>query len=271
MIRLILSIFSLFRWFIEKTGADYNQFMEALSAWPGMLTLNAFSLSIVSIIIAFIKFGPVSGTAYIDTLTSLDFNASNLVFTIGAIAVHVAAIFITSRYLTPEFNKKLLYLEQGDSRGSNSLSITQRHEQTCRVNFQIDSTAGTDGIIMGYIKATFAKYFIPIYMCVGIAICSVWGIRIVPDVLIVFTSLYLFTLSMFYTQRHFFPFAMEKSSTNGDMYLKGLLAAGVLVAYGFFHNYLINLHSFANLLLIPINLGLYLCVSSYFLILEEMP
>ena len=61
---------------------------------------------------------------------------------------------------------------------------------------------------------------------------------------------------MFYTQRQYFPFAREKSSTDGDMYLKGLLATGVLAAYGFFHYFLIKQHPFANILLVPFNIGL---------------
>jgi hypothetical protein len=111
-------------------------------------------------------------------------------------------------------------------------------------------------LFKGCIKAAFARYFIPLYICVGIATCSIWGIRVFPDVLIVFSVIDILTLFMFYTQRPFFPFAIEKSSTSGDMYFKGLLATGVLAAYGFFHYFLIKQFPFANLLLIPFNIGL---------------
>jgi hypothetical protein len=394
------------------------------------LSFNAFCLSIVSIIIAFIKFGPGSGAAYIfsiilnvmltlfianilylgimhvatgeklknillyfqiaiailfmagyqfgmrlidgdtirnltisvnwytylippaffsgftSTLTSLDFNAMNLVFTIEAIAVPVAAIFLTSRYLTPEFNKKLLNLEQGD-RSSKSLKgisgnnlwfklmskllvLDTEERASFKLMWQmagrerlfkqilfpafgyalifivlpfltkgttVQTLATTDrylvilysfaivgapmsvallsgmnknaawifksiplrkpsALFKGTIKAAFARYFIPFYICIGIVICWVWGIRIAPDVLIVLTSIYIFTLSMFYTQNQLFPFTIENSKPSGDTYIKGLLAIGLLTGYGFFHYFLINLHPFANLFLIPFNIGL---------------
>jgi len=109
----------------------------------------------------------------------------------------------------------------------------------------------------GAIKAAFARFFIPFYFLVGTAVCVIWGIKVLPDVFIAFLSIYLITLLLYFLQQPGFPFSMEKSAVQGGanaMKVFGLmaLAGGV----GFVHYLLLKWFPFANLLLVPVYLGL---------------
>ena len=110
-------------------------------------------------------------------------------------------------------------------------------------------------IFKGCIKAAFARFFVPLYLAVSSAVCSIWGIKVLPDVFIAFTSIYLFTLLFHYFQRPSFPFALEKSALNGgDGFIRMLMIIAVAVAFGFLHKFLLHWYSFTNLLLIPFNI-----------------
>lgn len=105
----------------------------------------------------------------------------------------------------------------------------------------------------GTIKAAFARYFIPFYILVGIVVCALWGIKVLPDVFIAFLSIYLITLLSYYYQQPGFPFSLEKTAIQGGsnaMKVFGVMAlAGII---GYTHYLLLNWFDFANLMLIPV-------------------
>jgi len=105
----------------------------------------------------------------------------------------------------------------------------------------------------GTIKSAFARYFIPFYIVVGIAVCSLWGIKVLPDVFIAFLSIYLITLLSYYYQQPGFPFSLEKTAIQGGsnvMKVFGVMALAGIIGYS--HYLLLNWFDFANLMLIPV-------------------
>lgn len=108
----------------------------------------------------------------------------------------------------------------------------------------------------GTIKAAFIRFFIPFYMLIGIPVCAIWGLKVLPDILIVLLAIYLFTLSLYYFQNPAFPFATEKiAAQGGGMVLKILGIMAIALAAGFLHKFLLTWFPFANLLLIPVYAG----------------
>ena len=102
----------------------------------------------------------------------------------------------------------------------------------------------------------------PFYILVTAAICYVWGIRVLPDALIAFLVIYLFTLLMYYFQNPIFPFASEKSAVQGGsapIKVFGLLA--VAAAVGFLHKFLLHWFTYSNLMLIPVYVAIILYVN----------
>ena len=108
----------------------------------------------------------------------------------------------------------------------------------------------------GTIKATFAKFFVPFYLAIGTLLTALWGIKILPDVIIVFLFIYLGTLLTYYLQQPGFPFSIEKMAAQGGsnvMKMFGLMA--LTAALGFIHYLMGQWFTGANLLLIPIYAG----------------
>jgi len=117
----------------------------------------------------------------------------------------------------------------------------------------------------GTIKAAFVRFIIPIYLVISVIIGAIWGIRILPDILIAFLCIYLFSILNYYIQRPVYPFSMEKTAIQGGRnFFKvfGIMIAAILV--GFLHNFLLGWFPFANLLLIPIYGGAILYVDRIF-------
>jgi ABC-2 type transport system permease protein len=111
-------------------------------------------------------------------------------------------------------------------------------------------------LFKGYIKAAFARFFVPFYILVGIAVCSIWGIKVLPDVVIALLAIYLFTLIYYYSQYPAFPFTMEKIASNsGERMIKVFGIIVMAVVLGFLHKYLLGWHSYTNLLLLPFYVG----------------
>jgi len=112
----------------------------------------------------------------------------------------------------------------------------------------------------GFIKAAFARFFMPFYIILSSGICLIWGIKVLPDVIIAFMYVYFFTILYYYMQTPNFPFGLEKSANQGGatfMKVMGLMAiAGIL---GYLHYFLLHWFNFANLLLIPV----YMCAIYY--------
>jgi len=117
----------------------------------------------------------------------------------------------------------------------------------------------------GTIKAAFARFFVPFYFLISTVVCILWGIKVLPDVLIVYLSIYLITLLLYYFQQPGFPFSLEKSALQGGtnvIKVFGLMAlAGVI---GFSHYFLMKWFPFAYLLLIPVYVGAILYVDRVF-------
>jgi hypothetical protein len=87
----------------------------------------------------------------------------------------------------------------------------------------------------------------------GIAVCVLWGIKVLPDVFIAFLAIYLITSLLYYFQQPGFPFSLEKTAIQGGMNaikVFGLMALAGIV--GFTHFALLKWFDFANLLLIPV-------------------
>jgi len=105
----------------------------------------------------------------------------------------------------------------------------------------------------GAINAAFARFFVPFYLVVGAVVCTLWGIKVLPDVFIAFLSIYLITMLLYYFQQPGFPFSMEKTAMQGGsnaMKVFALMALAGLV--GFAHYLLLRWFPYANLMLIPV-------------------
>lgn len=112
----------------------------------------------------------------------------------------------------------------------------------------------------GSIKAAFSRFFLPVYLVISSAICIIWGIRVLPDVIIALLYIYLLTLMFYYFQDNVFPFTMEKAASKGGAAMtKIFLLMFLTVPLGFLHKYLLHLFDYANLLLVP----LYVCALIY--------
>lgn len=108
-------------------------------------------------------------------------------------------------------------------------------------------------LFKGTIKAAFAKYFIPFYTIIGIILCSLWGIKILPDVIIVFLFIYLITLLTYYLQEPLFPFTAEKKATQGGSNTMKIIGLTLLtVVFGFLHQFMLHWFTGASLLLLPV-------------------
>jgi ABC-2 type transport system permease protein len=123
--------------------------------------------------------------------------------------------------------------------------------------FKIVPLLSPAGLFKGFINATICRFFIPFYAVLGIVACFVWGIRILPDVIIAMMSVYLFTLIFYIFQEPFFPFSQEKAtSSGGKVFVRGFIILIIALAVGFLHKFLIIWMSYSNLLLIPIYAGI---------------
>lgn len=104
-----------------------------------------------------------------------------------------------------------------------------------------------------FIKAAFIRFFVPFYIILSILIVAIWGVKVIPDVVISFLSIYLFTMLFYYLQDPIFPFSSEKSARDGGKSFGTILSlVAIAVALGFMHKMLIHWFIFGNLLLIPV-------------------
>jgi hypothetical protein len=289
---------------------------------------------------------PAFFSGLIDALSFSLFDKQHLIFIAEAIILPPAAIFLTGKYLTPVFNRKLMDLEQGDratkvkvDTGGTSLwyrlmllIFVHRSEEKAsfklawkmtgserifkqtflpslgyilimilvpffRKSFDMTELVQSDRYLLilytfiiagstlptallngsyqhaawvfrtlpvsspscyfkGFIKAAFARFFIPFYMALAVVICYIWGIRVIPDIVIALMAIYLITLLYYYIQDPGFPFAIEKLASQGGTSaakMIGLLAIAAVL--GFIHYFLLHWFRFAGLLLIPFYAG----------------
>jgi len=286
---------------------------------------------------------PAFFSGLIEALSSRIFDQQHLIFTAEALIVPTVAIYLTGKYLTPVFNRKLMDLEQGD-RVSKVKTETRHesllykimlaifvHRQDEKASFKLiwimsgrerlfkqtllpafgyivimiivpffnksfninDLSqsyryllilytfvfigASLSGSLLngnnqhaswvfktvplsspacyfkGFIKAAFARFFIPFYAVLAVIVCSIWGIKILPDVIIALLAIYLFTIVFYYYQNANFPFAVEKIASQGGAAFFKIMSLMIIAAIlGFSHYFLLKWFDFANLLLIPV-------------------
>jgi hypothetical protein len=291
-------------------------------------------------------FPPAFFSGLIEAITALNFDHSHLLFIAEALILPPVAIYLTGKYLTPVFNRKLMELEQGDRiaevknetarnslyfRTMSAIFVKTKEEkasfklmwkmtgrerqfkQTVLPSFgymvimmilpNMDKHSSFNDFTTGYkyifilyillivpfslctslllgnnqtsawvfkslplkspasffkgaIAAAFARFFVPFYFLVGTVVGLLWGIRVLPDILIAFLSIYLITILLYYFQKPGFPFSMEKSAVQGGantIKVFGLMALAGIV--GFLHYLLLTWNPFASLMLIPVYTG----------------
>ena len=290
---------------------------------------------------------PAFFSGFIEGLSMAKWDLTHLVFIAEALIIPVVAIYITGRFLTPVFNRKLADLELGDhaskvqteSSGKSLLfrlmSLIFVHEKDEKAAFgmmwkmtgrerlfkqtllpsfgyfliilllpflnnsgrQIKLTEGDNylfilyftvfivatlpramligtnrnaawifksipldspaGFFKGTIKAAFSKFFVPFYILLTTGLCIIWGIRILPDAIIAFMVIYLFSLMIYYGQNPIFPFVSDKAAAQaGGDTLRSFFFLIIGVAFAFLHKFLIHWFPFANLILIPVYAGI---------------
>lgn len=286
---------------------------------------------------------PAFFSGFTEGISNLTFDQSHLLFIAEALIIPPVAIFLTVKYLTPVFNRKLMELEQGD-RVSKIKTETQGkglyyklmalffvRKQAEKAAFKMmwkmigrerqfkqtflpalgyifimiiapnigkydnmsEIIKGDSYLLVLYafmfigfalcssllignnqqstwifkslpldspasffkatIKAAFARFFVPFYLAMGTLLCALWGMKILPDVVIAFLFIYLMTLLSYYHQQPGFPFSIEKMASQGGsnaMKIIGLIA--FTAGLGFMHKFLSHRFPFASLLLIPL-------------------
>ncbi len=289
---------------------------------------------------------PAFFSGLIDAFTSSNFDIYHLIFIAEALLLPVIAIYLTSKYLTPVFNRKLMDLEQGDhvskvqTRGSRQglwyrtmasiftkgteeraafkltwkmigrerlfkqtllpvfgyvvimivIPLLNKHFSYSElvnsnkyllilyafmfISVILPSAMNTGNnkyaawifkalpfgtpanFFKGCIKAAFVRFFLPFYLALGVIVCSIWGIRVLPDMLIALMAIYLITLVIEFMQIPVFPFTMEKLAPQGAS--KAFKFIGIIViavVLGFLHELLLRWFPFANLMLLPVYFG----------------
>ena len=96
--------------------------------------------------------------------------------------------------------------------------------------------------ILGAFKAVYIKYFIPLYCGIGLLLLCLGGIRLLDDIVFIFTLITLITLGTTLGIFPFFPFAQERNSFGkGKILLYSFLASLLSFAFIFLHWGLQNL------------------------------
>ena len=288
---------------------------------------------------------PAFFSGFVEAFSFNLFDIQHLVFIAETLIIPVVSIYLTGKYLTPVFNRKLMDLEQGDRASKVKVESTSpglwyrmmipvfihRKEEKAPFNliwimtgrerlfiqsflpslayiliiifvqfftksFNYDELVQSNRYLVilyafifvsaslpvsllngnnqhaawvfktmpllspacyfkGFIKGAFARYFVPFFLPLSVIICFVWGIKVLPDVIIAFLAIYLFTLLFYYYQHPNFPFGLEKSANqSGTAFVKimGLILTAVIL--GYLHYLLLHWFNFANLMLIPVYL-----------------
>jgi hypothetical protein len=298
---------------------------------------------------------PAFFSGLVESFTSSVFDWQHLVFIAEALIIPTVAIYLTGKYLTPVFNRKLMDLEQGDRVSKIKVETARKslwyrmmlgifvHRQEeiapfklvwimtgrermfmqtflpslgyilimiavqfFRKSFDMNEIVHSDRYLLilysfmfigatlptsllngnnqhaawlfktvplsspasyfkGFIKAAFARFFVPFYIVLSVVICIVWGYKVIPDVFIALMAIYLITMLFYFIQNPSFPFAQDKIATQGGaafIKIMGLMA--IAVALGFLHYFLLKWSGFAVLLLIPMYLGIIYYVNRIF-------
>jgi len=57
---------------------------------------------------------PAFFSGFIESFVSIDFDMTHIIFILSALMIPFISVYITGKYLTPVFNRKLIDIEQGD-------------------------------------------------------------------------------------------------------------------------------------------------------------
>lgn len=294
---------------------------------------------------------PAFFSGFTEALSTLNFDQSHTIFLIEALTIPLFAFYLSGKYLTPVFNRKLMDLEQSDRNSKVKIESSgngiwhkiispffvfniqekaafnlmwkmagreRLFKQTLLPTFgyviifilvqfishpiSLSELALSNSYLIflysfilialtlpsalqtgnnkdaawifkalpmnspanffkGSIKAAFAKFFVPFYLLIGIVVCSIWGIKVLPDIIIALLAIYLGTLATYYFNNLSFPFSMEKIASQGGANFIRMLGLMIpAVALGFLHKYLLHFQ-FANLILIPFYISAILYVN----------
>ncbi len=291
---------------------------------------------------------PACFAGLIEMLSRGMFDLKHLLFSAEALLIPILAIFVTTRFLTPIFNKKLLELDQGDRttkvkkeyrheslwfRMMRRIFIHREEEKAAfkliwkmsgrerqfklsfypslgylffmilfpffKKGFNLETLSQGDGFFMGLysmlfisitlpgsltvgnnmkeswifkllplhspapffkaaIKAAFSRFFIIIYVLATAVVLAIWGIRIIPEIIIAGMAIYFFTLWMYFLQAPNYPFSKEKAAAQqGKTLILVLVMFTVGPLIGVSH-WLLYKYTFpyAQFLLIPVYFGL---------------
>ncbi|RPD42305.1 hypothetical protein [Chitinophaga barathri] len=91
-------------------------------------------------------------------------------------------------------------------------------------------------LLMGAFKATLVKFFLPFYILIALFSISVWGFRIVPDLLLGLVNVVLINLVFAAIYLRKLPFSAQLNIKQGaGTFLKGLLILAIPGGIGFAH------------------------------------
>ncbi len=110
----------------------------------------------------------------------------------------------------------------------------------------------------GFIKAAFVRFFLPIYLVLGIAVCAVWGLDVLPEVIVIFPFHYLVAVAVSYIQPLNFPFSLDKSMLQaGNNFVRVLSTMIVVAILGAMHYFLHRyFHLYGSLFVFLVYAGL---------------
>jgi hypothetical protein len=92
-------------------------------------------------------------------------------------------------------------------------------------------------VFKGAMKAFLYKYIVPFYLVTCIAFLMLWGVRIVPDLIVIFLNLILVMLLIFLLSAKTLPFSQDfrtgqNAGSIGAAFLAALLCGGMAAAHG---------------------------------------
>jgi ABC-2 type transport system permease protein len=132
--------------------------------------------------------------------------------------------------------------------------------------FKVIPVSSPANFFKGFINAAFTRFFLPFYLVAGIAVCIIWGLRVIPDVLIALMATYLFTILFYYLQTAVFPFSIEKTAAQGGgATIKMFLIMVLAGLAGFLHASLLKFSIYGNLFLILIYAALIYFINKVFI------
>lgn len=107
-------------------------------------------------------------------------------------------------------------------------------------------------LLLGAFKAVFIKYVVSLFLIIATVILVFTGIKVVGDILFIFSFITFFCLVVALMSYRFFPFSKEKSDMeSGNNTLKTMLVM-LLCGVLFFIHFLLNLISYGPVIAIPL-------------------